>query len=211
MPGAVNVCFPIGDGATRRARPKVVLVENAPESWLLPFTWYGGAEHFVIANFVVQRFVVCVCATAGVICPDVINKPVVLPAGLLIHNSTIILEEKFIGFQRKLVVVTHSEPRSVSYGCLGMLNGVTQALLPFLAKMSPRWDVGVVEKPLLYLDGHMLVAICFVFAKELMGDEITNSSKNSSNCLCALLSWAVETLVMELGEFSLHRVPFLQL
>lgn len=70
----------------------VVLADDTPQNGLLPIARYGCCENSVIADFVVQRFVVC--AAAWMVSPHVVNFSVALPTALLVkQNSTIVREE----------------------------------------------------------------------------------------------------------------------
>lgn len=77
--------------------------------------------------------------------------------------------------------------------------------------MLTRWYVRVVEEPLFYLDGHVLVVLGLVSAEDLVGDGISDCREHSSISLGALFAWAIVTVVMELGQLLLDGGPFLNL
>jgi len=124
LPSAINVGFP-------------VLVENAPQSGLSARD--SGSEYSVVADFVLQRFVMG--AAAGMVRPHVVDVSVALPPALLVDQSASIVRKEAPDFRRKHIVVTHGDPWSVSCCCFCVLHDVSQSLLSLLENMLPRWNI----------------------------------------------------------------------
>lgn len=105
----------------------VVLANDTPQSGLLPTARDGRCEDSVIADFVVQRFVVC--AAAWMVGPHVVNFPVALPTALLVEQNASIVREEARDFRWEHVVISHGNPWSVACCRLCVLHHVSQGLL----------------------------------------------------------------------------------
>ena len=135
----------------------MVLLEDASRRRLLPNAGNSGGQKPVIIELVMQSLVTS--ASCCVVGPNVIDETVAVPSSLFVDELAAKFMKQRFHFRWCQVVVTHCNPRAGTCSGSGVVHEGSELLLALGATACSRWQVGIVDVPMLGGDGQMLVVI----------------------------------------------------